>query len=96
LTVEVKVSPNDLAGVELLEKYGIALNHALNKTINLKTIKDVHEALYREPIEWSRLSFRVAVDCYRDALAIPRELRGGKARPLLEFIRELGGGGRSG
>ena len=95
MTVEVKVSPNDLAGVELLEKYGIALNHALNKTINLKTIKDVHEALYREPIEWSRLSFRVAVDCYRDALAIPRELRG-KARPLLEFIRELGGGGRSG
>jgi uncharacterized protein YutE (UPF0331/DUF86 family) len=37
--------------------------------LNLKTIKDVHRTLYRELVEWFGLPPRVAIDCYRDALA---------------------------
>ena len=36
--------------MELLKTYRTALNYALNKilSLNLKTIKDAHRALYRE------------------------------------------------
>jgi len=70
LSVAVRVSPEP-AGIELLKTYRTALNYALNRilSLNLKTIKDVHRALYRELVEWFGLPSRVAVDCYRDALA---------------------------
>ena len=75
LSVAVRVSPEP-AGIELLKTYRTALNYALNRilSLNLKTIKDVHRALYRELIEWFGLPSRVAVDCYRDALANAKNL----------------------
>jgi hypothetical protein len=49
----MKVSPDGPAGVELLKTYRSALNYAVNKilNLNLRTVKDVHRALYRELIE---------------------------------------------
>jgi len=43
------VSPEPEA-VELLERYIIALNYAVNRilSLNIKTIKEVHRELYRE------------------------------------------------
>ena len=76
LSVAVRVSPEP-AGVELLKTYRAALNYALNRilSLNLRTIKDVHRALYRELVEWFGLPSRVAVDCYRDALANAKSWR---------------------
>jgi hypothetical protein len=43
------VSP-ELGAVELLERYIIALNYAVNRilSLNIKTTKEVHRELYRE------------------------------------------------
>jgi putative transposase len=70
ISIGVKVSPEPGA-IELLSRYNVALNYAINKILrlNLKKIGEVHNALYRELIEWFGLPSRVAVDCYRDALA---------------------------
>jgi len=43
-------------------------------SLNLRTVKDVPRTLYRELIEWFGLPSRVAVDCYRDALANAKNL----------------------
>jgi len=49
LSIGMWVSPEPEA-VELLRRYMIALNYAMNKifSLNLKTIKDAHRELYRE------------------------------------------------
>jgi len=64
------VSPEPGA-IELLRRYRLALNYAMNRilSLNLKTLKEVHRELYRELRGWFGLPSRVAVDCYRDALA---------------------------
>jgi hypothetical protein len=66
----VKVSPEPGA-IELLRRYNIALNYAINRilSLDLRSIGRVHNALYRDLREWFDLPSRVAVDCYRDALA---------------------------
>jgi IS605 OrfB family transposase len=76
LSIRMRVSPEP-AGIELLKRYNVALNYAINKilSLNLKTIRDVHNALYRELREWFGLPSRIAVDCYRDALANARAWR---------------------
>ena len=47
------------------------MNHAINKipSLDLKTIKEVHQELYRELREWFGMPSRVALKYYRDALA---------------------------
>ena len=84
LSVSVRVSPEP-AGVELLKTYRTALNYALNRilSLNLKTIKDVHRTLYKELVEWFGLPSRVAVDCYRDALANANAWRSNPSSCLL-------------
>jgi hypothetical protein len=49
LSIAMRVSPEPGA-VELLRRYNVALNYAINKIIslNLKTIREVHRELYRE------------------------------------------------
>jgi hypothetical protein len=66
----VRVSPEPEA-IELLRRYNVALNYAINRILrlDLKKIGEVHNALYRELREWFGLVSRTAVDCYRDALA---------------------------
>ena len=46
ISIGVRVSPEP-AGIELLRRYNVALNYAINKilSLNLKTIKDVHREL---------------------------------------------------
>jgi hypothetical protein len=70
LSIAVRVSPEP-AGIELLERYRLALNYAINRilSLNLKTLKEVHKELYRELREWFGFPSRIAIDCYRDALA---------------------------
>ena len=70
LSIGMRVSPEPGA-IELLRRYNVALNYAINKILrlDLKKIGEVHSALYRELREWFGLPSRVAVDCYRDVLA---------------------------
>jgi len=60
----------ELGSIELIEKYRLALNYAINRILSqdLMTIRDAHRELYRELREWFGLPSRIAVDCYRDAL----------------------------
>jgi len=90
LSVAVRVSPEP-AGIELLKTYRTALNYALNRilSLNLKTIKDVHRALYRELVEWFSLPSRVAVDCYRDALANANAWRSNPSRGRRPRVKRL-------
>jgi IS605 OrfB family transposase len=70
ISIGMMVSPEPEA-IELLRRYNVALNYAINKILrlNLKKIGEIHNALYRELKEWFGLPSRVALDCYRDALA---------------------------
>jgi len=70
LSIGMRVSPEP-AGIELLRRYNVALNYAINKilSLGLRSVGSVHNALYRELREWFGLPSRVAVNCYRDALA---------------------------
>jgi hypothetical protein len=70
ISIGMRVSPEPGA-IELLRRYNVALNYAINKILrlDLKKIGEVHNALYRELKEWFDLPPRTAVDCYRDALA---------------------------
>jgi putative transposase len=73
LSIRMRVSPEP-AGIELLKRYNVALNYAINKilSLNLKTLKEMHRVLYRELREWFGFPSRIALDCYRDALANAR------------------------
>ena len=90
LSVAVRVSPEP-AGIELLKTYRTALNYAMNRilSLNLRTIKDVHRALYRELVEWFGLPSRVAVDCYRDALANANAWRRNPSRGRRPRVEKL-------
>jgi hypothetical protein len=70
LSIGVRVSPEPGA-MELLRRYNAALNYTINRilSLNLKTLKEVHRELYRELREWFGFPSRIAIDCYRDALA---------------------------
>jgi predicted transposase len=70
LSIGVRVSPEPET-IDLLKRYNTALNYAINKILrlNLKKIREIHNALYRELREWFGLPPRAAIDCYRDALA---------------------------
>jgi hypothetical protein len=70
LSIEVRVSPEP-AGMELLRRYNVALNYSLQRilSLDLRSLKDVHKVLYRELREWFGFPSRIAIDCYRDALA---------------------------
>jgi len=90
LSIGMRVSPEP-AGIELLRRYNTALNYAINKilSLNLKTIKDVHRELYRELREWFGLSSRIALDCYRDALANARAWRRNPHRGRRPRVKKL-------
>ena len=90
LSIGMRVSPEP-AGIELLRRYNVALNYAINKilSLNLKTIRDVHNALYRELREWFGLPSRIALDCYRDALANARAWRRNPYRGRRPKVKKL-------
>jgi len=90
LSIGTWVSPEP-AGIELLRRYRLALNYAINKilSLNLKTIRDVHRELYRELREWLGLPSRTAVDCYRDALANAKAWRSNPHRGKRPRVKRL-------
>jgi len=90
LSIGVRVSPEPEA-MELLRKYNVALDYAINKILrlNLKKIGEIHNALYRELKEWFGLPSRVAVDCYRDALANANAWRNNPRRGRRPRVRKL-------
>jgi hypothetical protein len=49
ISIDIRVSPEPGA-IELLRRYNLALNYAINKILklDLKSIERVHNALYRE------------------------------------------------
>jgi transposase len=90
ISIGMMVSPEPGA-IELLKRYNIALNCAINKILrlNLKKIGEVHNALYRELRELFDLPSRVAVDCYRDALANAKSWRNNPRRGRRPRVRKL-------
>ena len=84
------VSPEPGA-IELLRRYNIALNYAINRTLSLdlRSIGRVHNALYRDLREWFGLPSRVAVDCYRDALANANAWRNNPRRGRRPKVKKL-------
>jgi len=90
LSIPMRVSPEPEA-IEFLERYKMAENYALNKILrlNIRSIKNAHRELYRELIEWFRLPSRIAIDCYRDALADAKAWRNNPRRGRKPRIKRL-------
>jgi IS605 OrfB family transposase len=90
LSIRMRVSPEP-AGIEILKRYNVALNYAINKILrlDLRSIGSVHNALYRELREWFGLPSRIAVDCYRDALANARAWRRNPYRGRRPRVKKL-------
>jgi IS605 OrfB family transposase len=90
ISIGMMVSPEPGA-IELLRRYNVALNYAINKILrlNLRSIGRVHNALYRELKEWFGLPSRTAIDCYRDALANAKSWRNNSRRGRRPRVRKL-------
>jgi len=90
LSISVRVSPEPVA-LELLHRYRDALNYAINKILdnNLKTLKQIHGFLYRDLVERFNLPSRIAVDCYRDALANANAWRNNPKRGKRPAVKKL-------
>jgi putative transposase len=90
ISIGMRVSPEPGA-IELLRRYNLALNYAINKilSLGLRSIGRVHNALYRELREWFGLPSRVAIDCYRDALASANAWRNNPRRGRRPRVRKL-------
>jgi hypothetical protein len=90
LSIGMRVSPEP-AGIELLRRYNVALNYAINRilSLGLRSVGSVHNALYRELREWFGLPSRVAVDCYRDALANANAWRNNPRRGRRPRVKKL-------
>jgi IS605 OrfB family transposase len=90
ISIGMEVSPEPGA-IELLSRYNVALNYAINKILrlNLKKIGEIHNALYRELREWFGLPSRIAVDCYRDAIANANAWRNNPMRGRRPRVRKL-------
>jgi IS605 OrfB family transposase len=90
LSIGMRVSPEPGA-IEFLRRYNVALNYAINKilSLGLRSIGRVHNALYRELRGWFGLPSRVAVDCYRDALANAKAWRNNPKKGRRPRVRKL-------
>jgi IS605 OrfB family transposase len=90
LSIAMRVSPEPGA-IELLRRYNVALNYAINKilSLNLKTIREVHRELYRELREWFGLPSRIALDCYRDAIANAKAWRNNPKKGKRPRVKKL-------
>jgi len=90
LSIGMRVSPEPVV-IELLQRYRDALNYAINKILdsNLKTLKQVHNFLYRDLVEIFNLPSRIAVDCYRDALANVNAWRNNPKKGRRPVVKKL-------
>jgi IS605 OrfB family transposase len=90
LSIGVRVSPEPVV-IELLHRYKDALNYAINKILDndLRTLKQTHKILYRDLVEIFNLPSRIAVDCYRDALANANAWRNNPKRGKRPIVKKL-------
>jgi IS605 OrfB family transposase len=90
LSIGMRVSPEPVA-IELLHRYKNALNYAIKKIIdnNLKTLKQAHNFLYKDLVERFNLPSRIALDCYRDALANVKAWRNNPKRGKRPIVKKL-------
>ena len=90
LSISVRVSPDPVV-IELLHRYRDALNYAINKIIdnNLRTLKQIHKILYRDLVERFNLPSRIALDCYRDALANANAWRNNPKKGKRPVVKRL-------
>ena len=77
LTIKMGVSPESSSHqelVSLVERYKEALNHAIKVVIENKALSlgKAHKLLYNVLKERYNLPSRVAIDCYREAMAITK------------------------
>jgi hypothetical protein len=73
ISIGVKVSPEPGA-IELLRRYNIALNYAINRilSLDLRSIGRVHNALYRDLREWFGLHQGLLLTVIGMPLQMPR------------------------
>jgi IS605 OrfB family transposase len=90
LSIGVRVSPEPVV-IELLHRYRYALNYAIKKILdnNLRTLKQIHDFLYRDLVERFNLPSRIAVDCYRDALANVNAWRNNPKKGKRPVVKKL-------
>ena len=90
LSIGMRVSPEPVV-IELLHRYRYALNYAINKIIdnNLRTLKQTHKILYKDLVERFNLPSRIAIDCYRDALANANAWRNNPKRGKRPVVKRL-------
>jgi IS605 OrfB family transposase len=69
----------------------VALNYAINRilSLNLRSIGRVHNALYGELRKWFGLPPRIAIECYRDALANAKAWRNNPRKGRRLRVRKL-------
>jgi len=84
-------NPSSPVAIKLLHRYRDALNYAINKILddNLKTLKQAHNFLYRDLVEIFNLPSRIAIDCYRDALANANAWRNNPKRGKRPVVKKL-------
>jgi len=97
LTIKVRVSPEPEV-IELLKRYRDALNYAIKwiiensvktgKRYRVPSLSRIHRALY-EKLKSFGLPSRIALDCYREALAIAKSYLGNGARGKMPRVRTL-------
>jgi transposase len=90
ISIGMGVSPEPGA-IELPRRYNVVLNYAINRilSLGLRSIREVHNALYGELREWFGLPSRTAIDCYRDALANARAWRRNPYRGRRPKVKKL-------
>jgi predicted transposase len=90
LSIGVRVSPEPVV-IELLQRYRDAMNYAINKILdnNLKTLKQIHGFLYKDLVEIFNLPSRIALDCYRDALANANAWRNNPKKGKRPIVKKL-------
>ena len=90
LSIGVRVSPEPVV-IKLFHRYRYALNYAIKKILdnNLKTLKQIHDFLYKDLVERFNLPSRIAVDCYRDALANANAWRNNPKRGRRPAVKKL-------
>jgi predicted transposase len=90
LTVGMRVSPEPEV-VDLLERYRDALNYSIRKIIEHKatSLSKAHGLLYSDLKGRFRLPPRIAVDCYREALAVAKSWIRNKNRGDIPVAKTL-------
>jgi len=90
LSIGVRVSPEPVV-IELLYRYRDALNYAISIILdnNLRSLKQIHDFLYKDLVEIFNLPSRIALDCYRDALTNANAWRNNPKRGKRPVVKRL-------